>query len=52
MQPLDRTVERELAQIADEAHGVVTRAELARAGVSPATFSCDIARPVSAAQAS
>lgn len=34
MQPQDRTVERELARIAHEAHGVVTRAELERAGVT------------------
>jgi hypothetical protein len=36
MRPQDRTVERELARIADGQHGVVTRAELLDAGVSGA----------------
>jgi very-short-patch-repair endonuclease len=35
MQPLGRTVERELARIAAGAHGVVTRVQLLRAGVTP-----------------
>jgi hypothetical protein len=35
MQPLDRTVERELARIASVSHGVVTRSQLLRAGVTP-----------------
>jgi hypothetical protein len=35
MQPLDRTVERELARIASAGHGVVTRAQLLSAGVTP-----------------
>jgi very-short-patch-repair endonuclease len=34
MCPLDRTVEEELARIASAAHGVVTRAELLRTGVT------------------
>jgi hypothetical protein len=34
MQPQDRTVELELARIATAAHGVVTREELLRAGIS------------------
>jgi very-short-patch-repair endonuclease len=34
MCPLDRTVEEELARIASAAHGVVTRAELLRSGVT------------------
>jgi len=35
MQPLGRTVERELDRIATPSHGVVTRAQLVRAGVTP-----------------
>ena len=36
MRPLGRTVERELARIADGQHGVVTRAQILHAGVTPA----------------
>jgi very-short-patch-repair endonuclease len=36
MRPESRTVEQEIARIAGEAHGVVTRAELLRAGVCDA----------------
>jgi predicted transcriptional regulator of viral defense system len=36
MRPRGRPVERELASIADGQHGVVTRAQLLRAGVTPA----------------
>lgn len=36
MRGIDRTVERELARLASEAHGVVTRAQLLVAGVTPA----------------
>ncbi|MGI8804151.1 MAG: type IV toxin-antitoxin system AbiEi family antitoxin domain-containing protein [Thermoleophilaceae bacterium] len=35
MQHQDRTVEQELARIASRAHGVVTRGQLLRAGVTP-----------------
>ncbi|MDQ4048496.1 MAG: type IV toxin-antitoxin system AbiEi family antitoxin domain-containing protein, partial [Actinomycetota bacterium] len=35
MRPQDRTVEQELARIAGDAHGVVTRVDLLRAGVTP-----------------
>ena len=36
MRPRDRTVEQELARLAAAAHGVVTRAQLLAAGVTPA----------------
>jgi very-short-patch-repair endonuclease len=35
MRPLGRTVEQELARVADRQHGVVTRGQLLDAGVSP-----------------
>ncbi len=36
MDPLTTTVEQKIARIAGSAHGVVSREELLRAGVSPA----------------
>jgi predicted transcriptional regulator of viral defense system len=36
MRPQDRTAERQIARIANAAHGVVTRAELLDAGITPA----------------